>query len=466
MEKMIKCILLGLIVCLQFNPLPAGARSTLEKSKRLIQSGNYKEAYNRLIDRPSSAENYFLRGYARLKSQNYTRASDYFRQVIENYPDSNRATDARYFVDRLRLYLPVERRVPEIRVLLVETTDLDLVFNNEVVLETAGKKISVSAEDLCTAEIVSGKVKITTARGKSLTGSSIKIAAPEGHLNYQKNVYRGKFILLPVDEQVLLINVLPLDKYLYGVIEKEIAPGWPLETVKAQAVAARSFALYYLRQNKDEPYDLGKTWLAQVYGGKNAETDQVLKAVRQTGGEVLVHRGKAVPGYFHANSGGYIEAGEKIWGNSTDFIGSRKDTWSLEAQHAYWENTVSLGKINEKLAAEGFAKIGRVESLEIASRLPSGRSLELTYRSENGNLVTIRSDKFRLAVGPEKIRSTWIEELDFSSDSIRFVGRGWGHGVGMSQWGAYRMGEEGRNYREILKFYYNNAEIMGNYGFM
>ncbi len=431
----------------------------------LLERGDYRAAYRELSAEAAGAENLFLRGFSQFKKQNYGQAENYFRRVVEEYPDSARETDSRYFLDRLNLYRPARRKAPEIRVLLAEENDVSGEFGDRVMVRSGGEEFYVPANENWSAAPGGSNVELSTAN-QSTSGEKIRFIPAGGNLQFGGTNYRGEFLLLNREGRVLVINELPLDEYLYGVIKKEIAPGWPLAPVKAQTVAARSFALYYLQRNREEPYDLGATWLSQVYGGKDAETEQVLEAVRRTRGEVLVYRGRVVPGYFHANSGGYIETAEDIWeGTRTEYIEPGPDTWSLQAQHAFWQEEISRPEINKALSAEGLPGIDRLDSLKITRRLPSGRASKFSYRCRDGRIHTVRADKFRLALGPEYLRSTWIDEIEPISGGIRFSGKGWGHGIGMSQWGAYRMGEMGRDYREILEFYYSNAKIMGNYGF-
>ncbi len=465
---MVKIKVASLVCLLLFFAGPGrflGAETVQKNVSELIGSAEYRQAYNRLLEKPVAAENLFLRGYLQFKTEDYEGAEGYFRRVIEEYPDSERAADARYFIDRLNLYRPARREAPYIRVLLAEKNKISGVFTGRTLIKTNEEQFHVSEGEKWEAISSSAGVELVAAE-RGLEAEKILFIPAGAELKYDGDSYRGEFNLVSEGGRVLLLNELPLDKYLYGVIKKEIAPGWPLEPVKAQAVAARSFAFYYLQQNEEEPYDLGATWLAQVYGGKDAETEQVIEAVRTTRGEVLVYRGRVVPAYFHANSGGYIETAEDIWqGTRTDYIEPGPDTWSLQAQHSFWRNDIPPGDINEALAAEELPEIEDFGSLKISRRLPSGRAVEFQYRDRSGNFWTVRADKFRLAIGPEKLRSTWIDEIKVSSGSISFSGRGWGHGIGMSQWGAFRMGERGKNYREILEFYYSNAKLMGNYGF-
>ncbi len=409
-------------------------------------------------------ERMFREAYREFQKENYTGAVDTFKRLIKDYPESSRRLDALYFLDKIKLFYRGQN-VPVIRVLLAAQKK----YRNRVMAPmrvSDGKKtLKLRRGDEWKATVSNEKVFFQAK--DIITSDKIVLESLENdqHLSFNGGEYRGKLELEVFDGKLYVINRIPLNYYLYGVIKKEIAPGWPIETVKAQAVAARSFAIYRIQRNIDESYDLGTTWLAQLYGGVEAETPRVIKAVEETKGEVITHRGVVVPGFFHANSGGYIETGQDVWeGTPTPYIISGEDTWSVGVQHHRWSELIKLEEINKGLREKNYPAMGRGNSLLIEQRLKSGRAAQFSYITKAGQRHQIRADRFRLAVGPGKMLSTWLLKIEPTGEDILFEGLGWGHGVGMSQWGAWNMGQKGIDYQSIINFYYKGAQLAANYG--
>lgn len=436
-----------------------------------ITSGDFEQARENLRTVSSPREKLFLKGYLSFEQKEYHQARRYFTRIVEKYPESARGRDSLYYLDRLKLFSTTDPDSPPlVKVLL----DRGVEFSGKVtgdfeLRDPAGEnrlKIDSGEEWRVSRD---GEQIVFESRNQAWSSQFHLSPATQNNgqnaitLNQKK--YRGNFEFRIADGEILLINRLPLDNYLYGVIEKEAAPNWPLATIKAQAVASRSFALYSLRQHREEPYDLGDDHFSQLYGGKSAETRQARRGVDQTRGEVLTYKGKVVPGYFHSNSGGHVESGEKIWaGDDLGFIKSHPDTWSENTKFSEWQTTVKLADLNRALEELGRPEMAEAPQLQVKEKLSSGRALNLEYVAVNDEYITVPADEIRTAVGTEKIRSSWFVRIDFARGEINFKGKGWGHGVGMSQWGACGMGRAGLDYRKILNFYYNRATISGDYG--
>jgi stage II sporulation protein D len=287
------------------------------------------------------------------------------------------------------------------------------------------------------------------------------------YLAYNGTRFRGQFLLRRTDDgTVALINELPVEQYLYGVVRKEIAPNWPVEVVRAQAVAARSFVVARMRgADNGEQFDVQSTHFSQVYGGYDAEDPQIRQAVDATAGQVLTYENRVVPAYYHANSGGQIETAETVWGSAkTPYIISKKDTWSATTRHARWNKTLTQSEIAENLRESDLPNPSIPLYLEREETSSSGRTRTLSYRSSASSRAEVNANDFRIAVGPKKLKSTWFETIDEGSSRIEFHGRGWGHGIGLSQWGARAMAKSNLSHRKILNFYYAKADLLGGYG--
>jgi stage II sporulation protein D len=259
-------------------------------------------------------------------------------------------------------------------------------------------------------------------------------------------------------DKILVVNNIGLDEYLYGVLYHEVSHRWPTECLKAQAIVARTFALEQMRQNKTEPYDLRCDIYSQVYGGRSGEKWSTSHAVDATRGKVLTFNGDIFPTYYHATCSGYTEDASNLWkvdllplkGVPCNFCGRSK--------HYRWRKEFPLQQVREKLNGGGYA-IGPISTVEILTRNRSGRNDRIKISDTAGGSVVITGKDFRQLFGPNEVRSTKFD-AEIKRGFLVLNGMGWGHGVGMCQWGAFGMSERGKKCDEILKYYYPGTEIM------
>jgi len=251
--------------------------------------------------------------------------------------------------------------------------------------------------------------------------------------------------------RLMTVNVLPLEEYVRGVMRAEIAPDWPLEAMKAQAVVARTYALYAVLTSGEAPYDLTATTASQLYAGAWGEDTRSDEAVRGTRGVVLTYEGMVIPAFYHSASGGMTEDAVEVWEKRYPFIVGVPDPFSAGAPHHLWEETLPEETLRRRLAAGGYA-LGVIGSIELDGRSRSGRIQRLLIRHASG-LLTLDAKAFRRLVGAEVLRSTNFTILR-NGAGFTFVGKGWGHGVGMSQWGAKGMAELAFAYEEIVQYYF------------
>lgn len=247
------------------------------------------------------------------------------------------------------------------------------------------------------------------------------------------------------------VNVLPLEEYVRGVMRVEIAPDWPFEAMKAQAVVARTYALYAALTSAEAPYDLTATTASQLYAGAWGEDSRSDEAVLSTRGVVLTYEGMVVPAFYHSASGGMTEDAVEVWEKQYPFIVGVPDPFSAGSPHHLWEETLPEETLRQRLAAGGYA-LGVIQRIEPAGRSRSGRIQRLLIRHGTG-LLTLEARVFRRLVGAEVLRSTNFTILQ-NGTGFTFVGKGWGHGVGLSQWGAKGMAELAFGYEEILRHYF------------
>lgn len=460
--------LVGIVGVLLFTLIPVTGFA-LPKYLDSLRSPGSVEGDSVLNSVEDPVERLFLRGWLAFHHEKYSQSRHYFGKVLEGQnQDHHRYRDTLYFLDRLKLYYSPQENVPTVRVrILKNKKKIEGRNESDYTVRVGSSDREYSLSTSWELRYRAGEVKLLGHSRNLVKDQQLDLISIEsnGSIKLGGKSYRGNLLIRARENGFDVINELPLNQYLYGVVKKELAVGWPREVIRAQAVAARSFALYQLLQNRKQPYDLSATWLSQVYGGRAAETPRIRQAVDDTKGEVLTFRGRVVPAYFHANSGGYIELPANVWGGSMDgFIRAKKDPWSRGQNHFHWSAKISRNQLNRKLRSSGHPVLSNGSNrIQVIEHLSSGRAKTVQYASNEGT-VKLSANDFRMAVGPGILKSAWFVEIRNRENQFEFEGRGWGHGVGMSQWGARSMAEKGHDYRQILNFYFEPTEIAGQYG--
>jgi len=273
--------------------------------------------------------------------------------------------------------------------------------------------------------------------------------------------YRGLLEVSAADRGLLVIDELPLEEYLVGLINCEISSAWPMEAVKAQAVIARSYALYQKAARRNAPYQLESSVLDQVYEGCDIEDSRAARGVQETAGEVLTYDGKVIQAFYHANCGGHTESSKNVWGVSLPYLRGVPCRYCQDANPSRWEQTLSLKKVEAALKNAGFPVQG-LKELRLAGRNESGRVTDVVAVGARGTAI-VPAVAFRKAVGYGVVKSTNFE-LKNGRDEVTLTGVGSGHGVGLCQWGAKQRAQDGFDYREILGYYYPGVRIAKGYG--
>jgi len=272
-----------------------------------------------------------------------------------------------------------------------------------------------------------------------------------------KRLYRGSLQILRTKEGLLrAINIINLQDYLKGVLYHEVSHRWPMEAMKAQAIASRTFALYQAQQNKNKYYYLKSDVSSQVYGGVYAEKYRTNRAVEETRGKVLIYRGKLLPAFFHATCGGKTEDAARLWKVRIGPLKGIDCFYCENSPHYNWQSSISLEDAEKALRSAGY-KISDIDSIKIIDRDRSARVTKLRLSSKRIR-KNISAKDFRHILGSRLIRSTNFT-VAIKGGKAYFNGRGWGHGVGMCQWGAFSMAKKRKTAADILANYYPGAHI-------
>lgn len=346
-----------------------------------------------------------------------------------------------------------------IRVAIVDDKDsIYLSLKGKYKIYALGSERVVMEGPFLNAKVRAPKEGIEIGKKEvKLNGVRVK-AAKDSNIYVDSRRFRGDIdILRKENAKLMVINYIALDDYLYGVLYHEVSHRWPMEALKAQAITARTFALYQAGQNKPQPYDLRSDIYSQVYGGRTSERWSTTKAVKLTRGKVLICKGELLPAYYHATCGGRTEDASNLWNVDLVPLKGTACDFCKYSPHYKWTKEIALGNLEDKLKNNGY-KIGKASSVTVLSKNSSGRADKIEIKDAAGVSVILTGKDFRQIIGPNELRSTKFD-LSIRWGNLIVDGFGWGHGVGMCQWGAYGMSKHGKKCEEILKHYYPGAEI-------
>lgn len=244
-----------------------------------------------------------------------------------------------------------------------------------------------------------------------------------------------------------IINVA-LERYVASVLAGEVSSSWPMEALKAQAVASRTFALRRMEERKNNAYHVQNSVSDQVLKATINET--LVKAVRESAGLVLTVNQDLAETSFHSTCGGKTADAKNVWGRSYPYLSGGVCGYCHGSPTYHWHVQMPMADIETKLGQ-------KITNIKISSRTKDGRVDKILLMG--GKQQYINGHEFRMALGPMKVKSTLIKEIKIQGTSVKISGQGFGHGVGMCQYGALGMAKTGKNYKEILAHYYPKTEL-------
>jgi stage II sporulation protein D len=348
---------------------------------------------------------------------------------------------------------------------------------------SAGGRADEQVRPPCMAGLSAGRVELRCggdARRTADVGGLRLRARPGSALRVAERSYDGEIVLVAGEGGVTVINSIALETYLLGVVPHEIGarPAGEIEAVKAQAIAARTYAVAHRGRRRSLGFDYWGDTNDQVYRGLQGQDSVSARAIRETSGQVLTYDGRPIEAYYHSTCGGRTAAIDEVWRRGpVPYLRSISDlrddggAWCESSSRYRWNERWDwneLGAILERTV--GLAGGDALRGLRVRSRTPSGRVAELEIQAEGGDRVVF-GDSVRWALRRGNgaiLNSARIDEIREGVDAggrrwMEVSGGGWGHGIGMCQVGAMARARFGQDYRRILGAYYPGTELQRLY---
>jgi stage II sporulation protein D len=309
-------------------------------------------------------------------------------------------------------------------------------------------------------------VKISVKNGISINNrwnfkSSVTLSpSRNGIFTLGRRQYDGQIIIHLKRNKLVLVNRVGIERYVAGVAAKEMGLRVPREALKAQIIAARTYALAKMRQKKANTlFHLYDDQRSQVYGGLTA--NWVYNLAKQTAGQVLTYKKEIFPAYYSSTCGGHTEPAWDVFSGQKripPFKGV-KCGFCKDSKHYKWTAEFSKEELAKKLFPK-WKNAGKVVKIKFGKRLKGGHLKDIWITVQRGGKVLLDAyNKFRANLGASLIKSTLIYKIVDKGNKFLFKGRGWGHAVGMCQVGAIKMAQRGYKAKDILKYYFPGAKI-------
>lgn len=350
---------------------------------------------------------------------------------------------------QLPLRVAIEQDVSQVKI--GSSTDAALIDGSGQAVQ------SVPAMNAVLAETKDGQIGVNQLRSRQFCIQPTN----NGLVFINDSWYRGSTCVVQTSSGLTAVNYVELEEYLYSVVGAEMPTSWHLEALKAQAVAARTYVLYQRQNSANAVFDVGNTTRWQVYGGVEKEAASTRAAVDATRGQVLTHNSQLINAVFHACAGGHTENVEDVWSNPLPYLRGVPSP-DADISDCQWTRSFNAQEFAQQVRYSGtisevvplIDNRGRVASLEI-----HGTSGVMTISGKDArNALGIRSTLFTLQPVLSRVAAAG-GSLPTVPSSFNLVGRGYGHGIGLSQWGAKVFAERGYNYLQILTHYYQGVAL-------
>lgn len=323
-----------------------------------------------------------------------------------------------------------------------------VTIEGDALVESESGKVVSSIQGNYRYTVKNGKIK---QKNKVLTFNVVILQPKLGILQVNGHIFRGAIKLVVKKGKLTVINILPIEEYVRGVINREALPHWPLEAKKTQAILARTFAVYQkIHHPRSKLYDLAPSVIDQVYGGLEREDVTSNQAVNQTKGLVIIKNNMPAKIYFHSTCGGRTASAAEVWGREVSYLQPVKCPYCKNSSLYRWKRSYGRSVIAKRLKKAGYS-VGKIKKISVQR----GRH-RVKFVVVNSKKIPV--NKFRAAVGYTAI---WSNDFSVSlrRGKISFSGKGAGHGVGVCQYGMAGMAKKGKSYKQILRYYLKGIEL-------
>ena len=301
------------------------------------------------------------------------------------------------------------------------------------------------------AVVVNGAVEIDGRRAPAFRLRS------EGPIRLNGREYPAPLDIVRSGEGLAVVNEVPLEDYVVGVLRAEANEKWPLEMLRAQAVVARTYAAHHRNIAAGKPFHILASTAHQQYAGRVPAASPIWGAGGEPAGQVLLWEGEVFPAFYHTESGGYTEDPRMVFAaRNMPALKPVRCEFSAGSPHFYWSLDLRLAELTDILRRND-VNVGGIAAIEISERTPSLRAAVVTVQGARSS-ARVRGNDFRRMIGYDTLKST-LFAVAVDGEWARFSGRGYGHGVGMCQWGAKGMAEQGYTARKILEFFYPGTTL-------
>jgi stage II sporulation protein D len=294
------------------------------------------------------------------------------------------------------------------------------------------------------------------ADGPRLKSDRLEARGRNGEVAINGLTVAGRVTIKRQNGKLLAVNELPLEDYVKGVVPAEMNAAWHPEALKVQAIAARTYALYKIRQSGNKDFDVVASTKDQVYKGRAGANGPAGRAVDETRDKVLVFGNEPIFAAYFSTAAGPTEDAMNVWAIDLPYLKGVECPFDMNSPSYQWRTDVWLPMLEQRLREEGFP-VGVIAGLAPAFYSKAGRVTHVRILHSDGELY-VKGEDLRRVLGQTVLASTQFE-FEINGFQVQFTGRGSGHGVGLCQWGARLQAEKGRNYTKILSFYFPGSEL-------
>ena len=305
--------------------------------------------------------------------------------------------------------------------------------------------------------VAESRAWVEGSQGTYRVGVRMKVGESDPSDSSLEWIVRGPLEIQSAPSGLALINWIDLEDYVAGVVSGEVGAKWPLEALKAQAVAARTYVLYKKVENQLQPFDVVAGVQDQVYHGHSVRAESVLKAVAATKGQVVTYDHRPIFAAYSSTAAGPTEDALYVWALDLPYLKGVDCPFDEQAPRYDWRTSFTFDYLEQQLRKEGY-NVGKLATFTPYTFTPSGRVDRVRLLHSRGEII-LRGQDLRRVVGYSKIFSTQFSIESFGPDVV-VVGHGAGHAVGMCQWGMREMAELGYDYQSIVRHYYPGTTLL------